>query len=148
VVGFIQEPELKTLVDLWSPVVVAALEKMGDTAWPPYREKQGLLRKPRLIPRFTLEGPIQRGADILWSVSHTVRPSFFDQHGHLTKGQREYWIVALSTGEPASFRIDGAHTINISATDSDALRQAIGEAQAAGPRQNTFYGNRGPLSHR
>jgi hypothetical protein len=147
-VARIPEPELQSLVETWSPLVIAALTETGSRRWPPHREKQGFLKRPRLIPRFTVEGPVWRGGEILWAASHTLSPSAFDKRGSLTQGEREYWIVRLSTGEAPRFRIEGAQAIEDVPVREDTLQAALVEALAAGPKQDRFYGNRGPLSHR
>jgi len=145
-VGRIQEPGLQSLVGFWSPLVKTALEQMGSQNWPPHQERRGFLKRPKPIPRFMIEGPAQRGGEILWAVSHTVSPSAFDQRGRLSQGQREYWIVGLETGGSPRFRIEGAEAIEGIPADQDAFQEALVRALAVGPKQNTFYGNRGPLS--
>jgi hypothetical protein len=142
----IQKPELQALVESWSPVVTAALEQVGRQVWPPDQEKQGFLKKARLLPRHTVEGPVWRGGEVLWSVSHTILPSAFDIHGNLTEGLREYWIVALDTGQPPCLRIQGAGRLEDIPLAPGDFEQALARALVAGPQQNTFYGNRGPLS--
>lgn len=146
--GRIQEADLRSLIEFWSPVVTAALEHMGSQRWPPHQQKQGFLKRPKLIPRFMVEGPVRRGGEVLWAASHTISPSAFDTHGNLSEGRREYWIVALVAGEPPHIRIEGAQTMEGILAESKAFQAALAEALAAGPRNDTFYGNRGPLSHR
>lgn len=146
--GRIHEASLKGLVDSLSPVVKAALAALGGQVWPPYQQKRGLLRKPALVPRFMLEGPVQRGDEVLWAVSHTRKPSTFDAHGDLLQGEREYWIVALKAGEPPHFRIEGAGRLDGIAADAASLTEALQKARVEGPKYNTFYGNKGPLSQR
>lgn len=144
----IHEPELKALVEAWSPLVRAALEELGSQVWPPLQQKRGLLRKPNLIPRCLVEGPVRRGHEVRWALSHTSQPSTFDAQGNLTKGQRAYWIVGLVTGELPHLWVEGAGRTDPIPADLDALRQALEKALAEGPCLNTFYGNKGPLSHR
>jgi hypothetical protein len=146
--GRIQEAGLQSLIELWSPVVKAALEQMGNQRWPPLQQKQGLLKRPKPIPRFMVEGPVLRGGEVQWAASHTISPSAFDIRGNLSEGQREYWIVALVAGEPPHIRVEGAQTLEDIPAENKAFQAALAEALAAGPRHDTFYGNRGPLSHR
>lgn len=144
----IPEPGLQALLGTWSPRVMAALQAMGSQRWPPYQEKQGFLKRPKLIPRFAVEGPLERGGEVLWAASHTLSPSAFDKHGRLTQGEREYWIIGLSSGEIPCFRIEGAQVLEGIPAREDALQAALAEALASGPKRDQFYGNRGPLSHR
>jgi len=138
----------EVLIETWSPVVMAALQDIGTQYWPPHQEKRGLFRRPRLVPRFTLEGPTLRGGEVLWAASHTLKPSVFDTRGSLTEGEREYWIVGLACREPPCFRVEGAqHRADIPAR-AETLQAALLEALAAGPKHDSFYGNRGPLSQR
>jgi len=141
------EPDLQPLIDTWSPIVVAGLNQLGDQRWPPHQEKQGFLKRPKVIQRFAIEGPIQRGDEVLWAVSHTISPSTFDIRGNLTEGEREYWIVVLSAKDVPVFRIDGAQSDAGIPAKEDRLQAALDEALAAGPTRDKFYGNRGPLSH-
>jgi len=138
----------EALIKTWSPVVIAALQDIGGQRWPPHQEKRGLLRRPKLIARFTVEGPLRSGSEILWAASHTLRPSVFDKRGSLIEGEREYWLVGLSCGESPCFRVEGAVQVRDIPARTDALKAALLEALAAGPKQDRFYGNRGPLSHR
>ena len=141
------DPELQPLIDTWSPVVMAGLKQLGDQRWPPHEEKQGFLKRPKVIQRFAIEGPIQRDGEIQWAASHTVSPSTFDIRGNLTEGEREYWVVALTPGKKPVFRIDGAQSATGIAATEAKLKAALDEALAAGPKRDRFYGNRGPLSH-
>jgi hypothetical protein len=141
------EPDLQSLIDTWSSIVIEGLKQMGDHRWPPHQEKQGLLKRPKAIQRFAIEGPIPREGDVLWALSHTISPSTFDIRGNLTEGEREYWIVGLSPGKKPVFRVDGAKSAAGIPADQAKLQAALDDALAAGPRRDRFYGNRGPLSH-
>lgn len=143
-----QDAERDALIETWSPVVIAALQGIGSRRWPPHQENRGLLRRPRLIPRFVVEGPLWRGGELLWAASHTLKPSVFDQHGILAEGEREYWVVGLSAGQAPCFRVEGAQQVADIPARADALRAALLEVLAAGPKHDRFYGNRGPLSQR
>lgn len=142
------ENEHQALINAWSPVVMAALNDIAGRRWPPHQEKRGLFRRPKLTARYALEGPLWRGGQVLWAISHTLRPSVFDRRGSLTEGEREYWIVALTAGEPPCFTIEGAQVLADIPADQAALQAGLDEALAAGPKHDRFYGNRGPLSHR
>ncbi|HEC23730.1 MAG TPA: hypothetical protein ENI95_12530 [Chloroflexi bacterium] len=146
--GRIRKPELQTLADEWSPVVRELLDQLGKKIWPPKKERPSLLQKPRLITRYSLEGPAQRGNELAWALSHTTRPSSFDDTGRLTEGEREFWLVTLRPGDPPTFRIEGAQVIADIPADREALRKALRRARKMGPKVQTFYGNKGPLSHR
>lgn len=144
----VEQPERQALLEAWSPRVIAGLQEIGKQRWPPYQLKQGFLKRPKAIPRFEVEGPIWREGEFLWAASHTISPSTFDKRGSLTKGEREYWLVGLSAGEAPEFRVEGAQAVGGIPASEDALQAALTEALASGPRRDTFYGNRGPLSHR
>lgn len=143
-----EQLDRQALLEAWSPRVIAALQEIGKQRWPPYQQKQGFLKRPKPIPRFAVEGPVLREGEILWAASHTISPSTFDKRGNLTKGEREYWLIGLSAGELPEFRVEGAQVVGGIPASEDALQAALVEALAAGPRHDTFYGNRGPLSHR
>jgi len=127
-------------------VVFEVLDELGKRTWPPVKERQGLLSRPNLIARYSLEGPAQRGNEIVWALSHTSRPSTFDVDGKLTKGERQYWLVYLRAGEPLTFRVEGKTTLDGISADRWALREAL--KQADHPVIEAFYGNKGPLRHR
>jgi hypothetical protein len=147
--GRIHEPGLRTLAEQWSPVVVDALSELGLQTWPPIKERQHLLAKPRTIQRFLIEGPARRGEGIVWALSHTSKPSYFDSQGRLTEGERKYWLVTLRTDqEPPAFEIQGAQTTNGIPLEEQALAAAVKNAGKAGPKIDNFYGNKGPISHR
>lgn len=145
--GRILEPALKTLDECWSPVVTDLLDGLGRKTWKPRQVRRGLLEKPVTVMRHLVEGPAQRGKVLLWAVSHTSRPSTFDERGELGEGERYCWIVALSSESPTTFKIIGANTIENIPPDEKALGEALRQAAQAGPKHETFYGNKGPLSH-
>jgi hypothetical protein len=121
---------------------------MGKQVWPPFREKQGLFQKARVIDRFLIEGPIQRGGELWWAISHTNSPSTFDDQGNLTKGKRECWVLSLKNGSAVILQIEGATIQSVHLESPKTLRDALDEARKNGPRDDVFYGNKGPLSQR
>jgi len=144
--GRIGDPALRALAETWTPVVFEVLDELGKRTWPPLKERPSLLSKPNLIARYSLEGPAQRGDEIAWALSHTSRPSTFDDQGKLTKGERHYWLVYLRTGEPLTFRVESKTTLDGIPANQQALQNAL--KQAKDPVTETFYGNKGPLRHR
>jgi hypothetical protein len=146
--GRITEPSLQSLATEWNENVRHELNELGKRRWPPFRESQGLFQRPRIIDRFVLEGPIQRGGELVWSISHTSRPSTFDDNGNLTEGRRECWILAIAKGSPVAFRLEGLTTYTGELTNLKELKVVLERAYKEGPRQDNFYGNKGPLSHR
>jgi hypothetical protein len=146
--GVIRDRDTRALAETWSPVVCEILEKIGQRCWPPKKERQGLLARPKKVARYGIEGPTPHGDGVAWALYHTSRPSSFDSHGTLTEGEREYWLVTLHPGAPPTFSVRGADAINAIPLDRSALQQALAAAQEAGPRVEVFLGNKGPLSHR
>lgn len=146
--GRIVDPGLQTLADQWSPVVTSLLDALGSRVWPPKKQRQGLFRKPILIYRYSLEGPAQREGKLVWALSHTARPSSFDDRGVLGQGEREFWVITLSPGSSPRFTIQGSDVQPDIPADAEVLREALHAAQQAGPKREVFYGNKGPLSHR
>lgn len=146
--GRIREPELQALAEKWSPIVTALLDQLGQQVWHPKKVRRSLFVKPQVIIRHLIEGPTQRSGKVLWSLSHTLVPSAFDDSGTLTKGEREYWLVALQQGDPPTFLVSGKETIENIPAGERALEQALKQAQVQGPKVESFYGNKGPLSHR
>jgi hypothetical protein len=143
------ESLLQSLAKAWSPVVLGALDELGKQSWPPLSERRGLLGKPRpTVTRYTLEGPKQRGNEFVWALSHTSRPSVFDDNGILTIGERHFWLVFLGTGSPSTFRIEGAEGLDEIPAEPQELKIALQRAGEVGPRVESFYGNKGPLTHR
>jgi hypothetical protein len=121
---------------------------MGKQVWPPFREKQGLFQKARMIDRFLIEGPVQRGSELWWAISHTNSPSTFDDEGNLTKGKRECWVLSLKDSPLVVLRIEGAAIQSVHLDSPATLRNTLDEARKKGPREDVFYGNKGPLSQR
>lgn len=146
--GRIIEPELAALAEKWSGIVRRLLEHIGKEMWPPVKEPQGLLERPRIVQRFVLEGPVRCPEGIAWAVSHTRRPSTFGDDGSLSEGEREFWKVILCVNDPHRFLVQGAQSIEDIALDEEALSAALEEATQSGPCIESFYGNRGPLSQR
>ncbi|GEM_PF-3102924 len=146
--GRITEPQLRVLADEWTPVVLELLDEMARRVWPPVRERRGMFSKSTLITRYDLEGPAQRDGKLVWAVSHTSRPSAFDDYGQLSEGERQFWLVTLMPGSPPFFCVEGAQAHERIPVDKDALRQALNQAYREGPKTERFYGNKGPLSHR
>lgn len=146
--GRITEPSLQSLAIEWNENIRHELNELAKKMWPPLRESQGLFQKPRVIDRFILEGPVQRAGELVWAVSHTSSPSTFDDDGNLTEGRRECWILAIAEGSPAAFRLEGSTTHTGELTNLKALKIVLERAYKEGPRQDTFYGNKGPLSQR
>jgi hypothetical protein len=147
--GRIHESGLRRLAEQWSPIVIDALSELGSQNWPPVTQRRHLLAKPRIIQRFLIEGPAPRGKDIVWAVSHTSKPSYFDDKGRLTEGERKHWLVTLHTGQkPPVFEIQGVQTFNNVPLDKQAFVEAIKKAGQAGPKIDTFYGNKGPITQK
>lgn len=147
--GRIHESGLRLLAEQWSPIVINTLSKLGSQTWPPIKQRRHLLAKPRIIQRFLIEGPAPRGKDIVWAVSHTSKPSYFDDKGRLTEGERKYWLVTLQANqEPPAFEIRGAQTFNNVPLNEQAFVEAVRKAGQAGPIIDHFYGNKGPITHR
>jgi hypothetical protein len=146
--GRIREPELRALAERWSPVVRSLLGELGEKTWPPVKIRYNLLRKPRVIERHLIEGPVWQGRRLAWALSHTNKPSVFDDRGRLTQGERKYWVVALASANPVSFRVEGAGVVEGIPAEESALREAIEAAGRQGPKVGSFYGNKGPLTQR
>ncbi len=146
--GRIRQPELRDLADKWKPTVHELLDEMGRRTWRPKKERNWLFGETRVILRHSLEGPLPRGDAVAWALSHTSIPSSFDAQGTLSEGLREYWILSLELGPPPTFRIEGAESITNIPADERSLRQALVRARKQGPKVESFYGNKGPLSHR
>jgi len=146
--GRIREPELQGLAEQWSSTVYEMLRSLGDQRWPPKKIRRGLFSRPEIIQRYTVDGPTQWGNTLVWAVSHTSRPSAFDDSGNLTKGEREFWIIKLDRGPTPLFSIEGAEILSDIAADRNALSEALEQAQRSGPRVEEYFGNKGPLSHR
>jgi hypothetical protein len=146
-VGRILEPEFQALADQWSPVVYDLLHDLGRQVWPPIKVRHMLVRV-KVVPRYLVEGPVQRGDSLAWALSHTINPSSFDEQGRLTKGERACWIVTLHAGQPPTFSIEGRQVSAGIPADHDALAQALRQAGQSAPQLETFYGNKGPLTQR
>ncbi len=144
--GRILDPQLRNLADQWSAVVQELLDGIGSRSWPPRKVRRSVFGKPELVVRYVQEGPVQRGNRIGWAVSHTSRPSTFDDQGNLSEGERQYWIVWLEAGTPALFTVEGSQIETGIPAERGALSQALMRSWKAGPRQQRFYGNKGPLS--
>lgn len=146
--GRIDDPELQRLIALWSEVILRELDRIGQQHWPPFKEKRGLLGKPREIIPYSVEGPRLLGARVCWALSHVRKPSSFDLTGSLLPGERAFWLLALQPGDPASLTIEGSQTIHLALTAVEDLQEALNRASLAGPKVEDFYGNKGPLNHR
>lgn len=146
--GRIADSDLRRLADQWSPIIRELLHEMGTRRWPPLKQRQGLFGRPVLINRHDVEGPMERDGRLIWALSHTSRPSFFDERGILSKGERQFWLIALQAGEPLCFRIEGASTHQTTSPEINSLRESLACAERDGPSITTFYGNKGPLCHR
>lgn len=142
----IEDPDLRALAEEWSPLVMELLDALGRAVWPPKKFRRWLLDKPQTLMRYMLEGPARQGDSVVWALSHTSRPSSFDYYGRLTPGERHTWVIRLSPGSQPEFTVEGAQTHDHVPADRDALRAALDAAKSAGPRVQTFYGNKGPLS--
>lgn len=138
-------PELESLADEWSPIVIDLLKRLGQDIWPIKKRRRSLFAKAETVIPYSIEGAVQQGGALRWSVFHTSRPSAFDDRGMLSKGQREYWLITLDSG---LFTIEGLEIIRDVPVTVDALTQAVTIAQQFGPKVEAFYGNKGPLSHR
>ncbi len=146
--GRIDDPELGKLVAEWSDTLLNALDEVGRQKWPPFKERRGLLAQPRQIIPFSLEGPVQIGSQVCWALSHIQEPSTFDETGALSPGRREYWLIGLCPGRPVVMTIEGAQTVSVTLDTQADWRAALEQAVRTGPKLQTFYGNKGPLSHR
>ena len=144
--GRISDPPLRALAKTWTPVVFEVLDELGKRIWPPVKERPGLLGKPIVITRYSLEGPVQHGDEIVWALSHTSKPSTFDAQGNLTEGERLFWLVHLRTGRALVFRIEGRMIVDGVLANQRDLRDALKQAEPY-PIVETFYGNKGPLRH-
>lgn len=145
--GRIREPELIRLAEEWSPVVHELLDEMGQRVWPHKKIRRSLFSRPEIIVRYTIEGPVQRGSAIAWSLTHTSKPSAFDSSGVLSKGERQFWLVTIHPGTPPQFAVEGAQTQAQIPVGREALFQALQQARKDGPMVQEFYGNKGPLSY-
>ncbi len=143
----LDNPALKALADAWSVRVFEQLDQLGREVWPPLRELKGLLPRPRLVERHWVEGPAMLGEGVAWAVSHTVKPSAFDERGRLSQGEREYWLALIRPGSPPLLTIEGAEVTTGPLGGPEALVQMVEQARRFGPRRESFYGNKGPLSH-
>jgi hypothetical protein len=146
--GRIHDAELKALTDRWSSLVVRLLTEIAERQWPPRRVRRSLFKKPELVQRYLLEGPVPYRGGVAWAISHTSLPSAFDETGELSEGQREFYLVLLQDGAPPSFSIEGKTKQEQIAADEAAFTHAVHEAHRHGPKHDRFYGNKGPLSHR
>ena len=146
--GRIREPALRELADQWSPIVQELLHEIGQRIWPPKKIKRSLFSKAEIIIRFSIEGPVEFGDRAAWALSHTSRPSTFDASGTLSEGEREFWLLTLENGNPPLFRIEGASVQDHIPANRDHLLEALNSARKAGPRIETYFGNKGPLSHK
>lgn len=146
--GRIREPALRELAEQWSPIVQELLREIGQRVWPPKKIKHSLFSKPEVIIRFSIEGPVEHGNRAAWALSHTSRPSTFDVSGMLSEGEREFWLLTLENGNPPLFHLEGALLEERIPASRDRLLEALNSARKAGPRIETFFGNKGPLSHK
>lgn len=146
--GRIHNPALQTLADQWSDVITELLDRLGEQTWPPRKIRRGLLKKPEIVKRHLVEGPAQRGQGLVWALSHTSRPSSFDEEGNLSQGERHYWLLYLEVDSPPIFRIEGAGNVDDVPASRQNLERALEAARQQGPKIELFYGNKGPLSHR
>jgi hypothetical protein len=146
-VGRIDDLELQALAEQWSQIVKELLHEMGQRVWPPLKTRRMLVRV-NIVPRYLVEGPAQWGDSLVWAVSHTINPSSFDDQGRLSKGERACWLVMLHPGPPPTFTLEGRQIATGIAADRDALAQAVNDSVQSGPKSETFYGNKGPLSQR
>lgn len=145
--GRIRDSELAVLAEKWSPVVVELLGEIGNHVWPPKKIRRSLFSRAELVPRFSVEGPLQREQAVVWAISHTIKPSTFDDAGNLSEGEREFWLVKLEAGNPPMFTIEGAQKQDHLRADRDLLMQGFQRARKEGPKSERYYGNKGPLSH-
>ncbi len=146
--GRIREPALRDMADRWSPIVQELLREIGQRVWPPKKIKRSIFSKPELITRFSVEGPVELGDQAAWAVSHTSHPSGFDASGMLSEGKREFWLLTLENGNPPLFRIEGASVEERIPASRGSLLEALNSARKYGPKVETYFGNKGPLSHR
>ncbi len=145
--GRIVDRNLQALADQWSPTVRELLDEIGRQTWPPLKQRRGILGGSVLISRYSLEGPVQRNGELFWALSHTSKPSSFDDRGVLSEGERQFWLLALHPGDPPCFRLEGAAVHDSVPANAVVLREALHRARQAGPKIEAFYGNKGPLSH-
>jgi hypothetical protein len=143
----IDDLELQALAEQWSPVVIGLLHEIGQRVWPPLKTRRMLVRV-NIVPRYLVEGPAQWGDSLVWAVSHTINPSSFDDQGRLSKGERACWLVMLHPGQPPTFTLEGRQIATGIPAEQDALAPALSQAVQTGPKSETFYGNKGPLSQR
>jgi hypothetical protein len=146
--GRIANSALRRLADQWSPIIHELLHNMGTRQWPPLKQRQSLFGKPVLISRYNVGGPVERDGQLVWALSHTSRPSSFDERGILSQGERQFWLVTLQSDDPLRFRIEGASAHHAIAATIPSLREALIRAERDGPKVEAFYGNKGPLHHR
>ena len=146
--GRINDPDCQRLAEEWSDRLLSALDDIGCRTWPPFIVKRGFLAKPQEITPYSLEGPVQIGAQVCWSVAHVRRPSTFNEMGILSPGERDFWFVCLRPGSPPTLTIEGAEVVRISLVAETDVQAALDQATDAGPKREEFYGNKGPLRNR
>jgi len=146
--GRIEDPELQILSAQWSQLIVDALDKIGREMWPPFRERRGLLAQSRQVIPYSLEGPTVIAEQLFWAVSHITRPSAFDDKGNLSRGERAYWVISLKPGSPPIMTVEGAQAISLPLDPTTDWQSSLNRVVQGGPKVETFYGNKGPLSHR
>ena len=139
-------PDTQSLIDEWSPAIVEYLGNLGERTWPLKKIRHKPFKKPEIVVRHLVEGPEQRGEKIMWAVSHTLMPSSFSPSGILEEGQRAYWLITLEVAVPVRFTITGNEEIT-GILELQALEAAFKQAKESGPLVESFYGNKGPLSH-
>ncbi|NDJ54571.1 MAG: hypothetical protein GYB68_16005 [Chloroflexi bacterium] len=145
--GRIADPTLRQLAEQWSPTVTEYLNEMGTHIWPPKKVRRWPFDKPKIVPRFDLDGPIAKSGRLGWSISHTLTPSAFTAEGTLTEGKRAYWIVWLHVKPTPVFEVVAAQSQQNIPAQADALKEALRIARKSGPVEQTFYGNKGPFNH-
>jgi hypothetical protein len=146
--GRIEDPELQLLSAQWSQQIFDALNRIGREIWPPFKERRGLLAQSRQVIPYSVEGPTVIAGQLFWAVSHTTRPSAFDDYGNLTPGERAFWVICVKPGSPPIMIVDGAQVISLPLDPTADWQSALNQAVQDGPKVESFYGNKGPLSHR
>lgn len=146
--GRISDPTYQKLAEDWSERILSALDDLGSRTWPPFKIKRGFLAKPQVITPYSMDGPVQVGEQLCWTVAHIRRPSTFSVMGALSPGEREFWLVSVTPGSPPHISIEGAQVVyKVLDTEVD-FQNALDQAAVAGPKREEFYGNKGPLRHR